>query len=177
MLPKQHNVGRFALCALPGGRLAPVVAAERYQFRVAGDEQGLSLGTVAHRAARILVADDDPAVRRFLKKLLEGVGYGVIEASDGKQVLSQVRAEHVVLVITDLVMPEQEGIETIQTLRRDFPGIGIIAISGAFEGQCLKAAQMLGADAALNKPVNIDLLLAKVTEVLQSRHACSPRPA
>lgn len=177
MLPRQHNVSRITLCALPGGRLAPVVAAERYQFRSLGDGQGFSVGTVAQGAAHILVADDDPAVRRFLRKLLEGVGYGVIEASNGKQVLSQVRAEHVILVITDLVMPEQEGIETIQTLRRDFPGIGIIAISGAFEGQCLKAAQMLGADAALKKPVNIDLLLDKVAEVLKSRRACSPQPA
>jgi CheY-like chemotaxis protein len=120
-------------------------------------------------AARILVADDAAGVRGFLRTVLEDRGYEVIEAADGRQALRQARAVRVDLVITDLVMPEQEGIETIQTLRREVPGIGIIAISGAFEGRFLKTAQMLGADAVLNKPVSADLLLAKVAEVLQLR--------
>jgi DNA-binding response OmpR family regulator len=134
-----------------------------------GIEQGLRGGPVRRAAARILVADDEPAVRGFLRKLLESAGYEVIEASDGKQVLLRVRTEHVGLVITDLVMPEKEGIETIQALRREFPGVGIIAMSGAFEGGCLGAARMLGAHAVLNKPVNIDLLLDRVAEVLKSQ--------
>jgi DNA-binding response OmpR family regulator len=66
-------------------------------------------------------------------------------------------------------MPEQEGIETIQTLRREAPGVAIIAISGAFGGEFLKTARLLGADAVLNKPVNGELLLAKVSEVLKMR--------
>jgi CheY-like chemotaxis protein len=77
------------------------------------------------------------------------------------------RAGQVDLLITDLVMPEQEGIEVIQALRRDAPGVGIIAISGAFGGQFLKVAQALGADAVLSKPVSGELLLAKVAEVLK----------
>ena len=93
----------------------------------------------------------------------------MIEAMDGKQALRQVLAGRVDLVITDLVMPEQEGIETIQALRRDAPGVGIIAISGAFEGQFLDTAAMLGAAAVLTKPVTAELLLAKVTEVLKTR--------
>jgi CheY-like chemotaxis protein len=88
---------------------------------------------------------------------------------DGKQALGQVRAGHVDLVITDLIMPEQEGIETIQALRRETPGVGIIAISGAFGGQFLKTAQMLGAAAVLNKPLTAELLLARVAEVLKAR--------
>jgi len=120
-------------------------------------------------AARILVADDETEVRGFLRKVLEGSGYEVIEAMDGKQALRQVLAGRVDLVITDLVMPEQEGIETIQALRRDAPGVGIIAISGAFEGQFLDTAAMLGAAAVLTKPVTAELLLAKVTEVLKTR--------
>ena len=119
--------------------------------------------------ARILVADDEAGVRGFLRAVLEQGGYEVIEAADGKQALRQARAGDVDLVITDLVMPEQEGIETIQALREEMPGIGIIAISGAFGGQLLKTAQLLGADAALTKPVSAELLLAKVAEVLESR--------
>jgi len=73
------------------------------------------------------------------------------------------------LVITDLVMPEQEGLETIQALRQDVPGTGIIAISGAFGGQFLQVAKALGADAILTKPIRAELLLNRVAEVLKSR--------
>ena len=64
---------------------------------------------------------------------------------------------------------EVEGIETIQALRKEAAGIGIIAISGAFEGQFLKTAQMLGADVVLNKPVSAETLLASVAQVLRVR--------
>jgi PAS domain S-box-containing protein len=126
------------------------------------------LGTPAP-AARILVVDDEAGVRCFLRKVLEQAGYEVTETANGKQALQHARAGGVDLVITDLVMPEQEGIETIQALRRDVPGIGIIAISGAFGGAFLKVAQLMGAAAVLNKPLNADLLLARVAEVLESR--------
>ena len=169
MLQRRPETGEIGLCAMPGGHSAPLVAAERYGFKTMDIEQGLRGGLVRRAAARILVADDEPAIRGFLRKLLESAGYEVVEASDGKQVLLRVRTEHVGLVITDLVMPEKEGIETIQALRREFPGVGIIAISGAFEGECLGAARMLGAHAVLNKPVNIDLLLDRVAELLKSQ--------
>ena len=120
-------------------------------------------------AARILVADDEPGVRGFLRAALEQGGYQVTEAANGKQALQEALAGHTDLVITDIVMPEQEGIETIRALRRDVPGVGIIAISGAFGGQFLKAAHLLGADAVLSKPVNAEVLLAKVAEVLKPR--------
>jgi CheY-like chemotaxis protein len=118
-------------------------------------------------AARIVVADDEAGVRSFLRLALEGGGYEVIEAEDGKQALREARSGRVDLVITDLVMPEQEGIETIRALRREMPQVRIIAISGAFGGQFLKAAEMLGADAVLLKPVSAQLLLTTVAEVLK----------
>ena len=68
------------------------------------------------RPARILVADDEPGVRSFLRKVLEGAGYEVMEAANGKEALQKVRAGGVDMLITDLVMPEQEGIETIMWL-------------------------------------------------------------
>ena len=108
-------------------------------------------------------------MRSFLRSALERAGYEVTEAEDGKQALEEARKGRVDLVITDIVMPEQEGIETIQALRKEIPGIGIIAISGAFGGQFLKTARMLGADASLGKPVSTELLLAKVAEVLKLR--------
>jgi CheY-like chemotaxis protein len=108
-------------------------------------------------------------VRGFPRATLEEGGYEVIEAADGKQALQQALAGGVDLVVTDIVMPEQEGIETIQALRKEIPGIGIIAISGRFEAPCLKMAGMLGAAAALAKPVGAQLLLARVAQVLKLR--------
>ncbi len=121
------------------------------------------------RPARIVVADDEPGVRSFLRLVLENGGYEVMEAANGKEALKEARAGRVDLVITDLVMPEQEGIETIRALRKDMPGIGIIAISGALGGQFLEAARLLGAQVVLSKPISAGLLLAKVAEVLKSR--------
>ncbi|MDP2998502.1 MAG: response regulator, partial [Bryobacterales bacterium] len=107
---------------------------------------------------RILVADDEAGVRGSLRATLEQGGYEVIEAEDGKQALRRAREGGVDLVITDLVMPEQEGIETIRALRKEIPDIGIIAISGKLEGPYLKMATVLGADAALAKPLAVELL-------------------
>jgi len=118
------------------------------------------------RARRIVVADDEVAVRRFLRMVLEQGGYEVFEAADGKQALKLAIANNADLVVTDLVMPEQEGLETIRAIRRRIPGVGIIAVSGAFGGTFLAAARMLGADAVLEKPVSAEALLDKVTEVI-----------
>ena len=117
--------------------------------------------------ARVVIADDETAVRAYLSAVLRDAGYEVIEAGDGRQALHEVRSQHVDLVITDLVMPEQEGLETIQALRREVPDVGVIAVSGAFGGQFLKMAKLLGADAALDKPVSPERLLATVAKVLQ----------
>jgi PAS domain S-box-containing protein len=123
----------------------------------------------AKRRGRILVADDEAGVRKFLRTILEDGGYEVIEAENGKQALEQARTRRFDLVITDLVMPEQEGIETIRALSREVAGIGIIAISGAYGGRYLEVARLLGAQAVLSKPVSPDLLLANVAASLRSR--------
>jgi CheY-like chemotaxis protein len=115
---------------------------------------------------KVLVVDDEPGIRRFLRSVLERAGYKVWEAADGRQALQSARAADLDLVLTDLVMPEQEGIETIRILRRDLPELKIIAISGAFGGEFLKVAEKLGADAVLRKPIDPSLLLARLREVL-----------
>ena len=66
-------------------------------------------------------------------------------------------------------MPEQEGLETIQAMRREAPGVGIIATSGAFQSKFLNTAQLLGADTVMTKPVAAVLLLAPVAEVVRTR--------
>jgi CheY-like chemotaxis protein len=126
-------------------------------------------GKVAGEAARILVVDDEEPVRRCLRAVLEEGGYSVAEAADGLQAIEELQRATPDLVITDLVMPGQEGIETIQALRRDHPSIGIIAISGAGEGRYLPMARLLGADATLPKPANPERVLAEVERILGKR--------
>jgi two-component system, cell cycle sensor histidine kinase and response regulator CckA len=120
---------------------------------------------------RVLIIDDDSAVREFLCELLAEAGYEVHSATDGDAGLSKVEREQISLVITDLVMPGREGIETVQMLRRRFPEVRIIAVSGAFDGEFLKAASRLGADATFPKPIDPDRLLPAVRALLSE-----PRP-
>jgi len=119
-------------------------------------------------SARILVVDDEDLVRSYLRDVLELAGYEVEEAEDGREALDLVRSGKINLLITDLVMPGQEGVETIQQLRREVPGLGIIASSG-YGGEFLRMARLLGADAVLPKPVKVDDLLASVQDVLKKR--------
>jgi hypothetical protein len=121
------------------------------------------------RPVRILVADDEVGVRSFLRTVLEDGGYEVLEAVNGKQAVEKVRAGLADLLITDLVMPEREGIETIRVLHKEAPGLGIIAISGTYSGPLLSVARLLGADAVLSKPVTPELLLTSVARVLKLR--------
>ena len=115
------------------------------------------------RAGRtVLVIDDDAAVSGLLQRILSGAGYHVLVAADGKMGMEAVEREAVDLVITDLVMPEQEGIETVNRLHVQRPNLPVIAISGAFGGSFLKAAAMLGAAATLAKPIAADELLRVV---------------
>jgi len=116
-------------------------------------------------ARRALVIDDDDFVRATIAAILETAGYDVIEASDGQQGLQQFLRNAVDLVITDILMPSKEGIETIVDIRQRDREVRIIAVSGGGNigsGSVLHAAQRLGADAVLSKPFTKDELLAKV---------------
>jgi CheY-like chemotaxis protein len=117
----------------------------------------------------ILVIDDDPAVRTLLERLLTDSGYEVFLAANGHAGLKIAEERAIDVAITDLVMPEGEGLETIPMLRAVRPEARIMAISGAFGGQYLKAAQLLGADCALPKPLDREALLDAVRELLARR--------
>jgi CheY-like chemotaxis protein len=120
-----------------------------------------------YKPARIVIADDDGGVRAFLSSVLEGAGYSVIGAEDGAAAIQALTSVQADLLITDLVMPGQEGIETIRSVRQTWPDLRIVAISGAFYGQFLRTAEVLGAKAVLQKPIRPDDLLRAVREVLQ----------
>jgi DNA-binding NtrC family response regulator len=118
---------------------------------------------------RILVIDDDAPFRGMLRQVLGREGYEVMEASNGKEGMALFRAEPTDLAISDILMPEQEGLQTIKELRRDFPEVKIIAISGGGHGgtmNFLNAATLLGAQRTLWKPFDLDELRQAVREVL-----------
>ncbi len=118
---------------------------------------------------RILVIDDEEKIRELLCKVMERAGHEVIEAENGRIGQRLFEAEPTDLVITDLIMPEQEGIETIQALKAKYPTVKIIAISGGGRLEpagYLSAAEGLGADRVFAKPFNIKELTDAVNELL-----------
>jgi CheY-like chemotaxis protein len=111
--------------------------------------------------AHLLVIDDDAGVREVIRLYLDGSGHRVIEAKDGYAGIKAFAQASFDLVITDIFMPDQDGIETIRMLRKLRPTIKIIAISGGIVGDklYLREAKSLGADCVLPKPFRrMDLL-------------------
>jgi len=112
--------------------------------------------------ARILVIDDDEQVLDMLYESLTREGYDVLRASNGEQGMRLYREEPVDLIITDLIMPEKEGIETIIELRQDFPDVKIIAMSGGGRigtKDYLNMAKIFGVQRTFTKPVAREQLL------------------
>jgi CheY-like chemotaxis protein len=119
--------------------------------------------------ARILVIDDEASVRKMLRHMLERAGHEVAEAEDGGVGLRFYREHPTDLIITDILMPDKEGIETILQLRKIHPQVKIIAISGGGhmnKHDLLVTAQRLGATRTLAKPFERQELLAAVQEAL-----------
>ena len=112
------------------------------------------------------MVDDEAEIQGLLRLFLKAVGYEVLEAADGRQAMTQSETHHVDLMITDLIMPGQEGIETIRLLHEQQPKLKIIAMSGALDSVFLEAANRLGAQATLAKPFNNEQLLETVRRVL-----------
>jgi len=119
---------------------------------------------------RILVIDDDINIREMLKECLERAEYEVLVASDGKAALKLHSANPVDLIITDIVMPEKDGLEIIMEFRRRFPEVKVIAISGGGKigaNEYLNIAKVLGVTKTFSKPFELRELLAAVRELLR----------
>lgn len=119
--------------------------------------------------ARILLVDDEPVILGLLGKMLCGAGHEIATAANGVEALKLARGTHFDLVITDLVMPEKEGIETIMDLHRETPTTKIIAMSGGGKGSAedyMAPARLLGAARTLTKPFSEQELRDAVASVL-----------
>jgi len=119
---------------------------------------------------RILIIDDEPQIRSMLRLMLERDGYEVIEAPDGIEGIRVYRQNPADLIITDLIMPNKDGIGMIIDLKQEFPDVKIIAMSGGGlnkpEGY-LKGAKKLGASCTLTKPIDREEMLRAVKNTLK----------
>lgn len=120
---------------------------------------------------RILVIDDEDQFRLMLRHMLEKEGYEILEAANGKEAVKMLRTAIPDLVITDILMPEMDGIEIILQLHREYPQLKIFAISGGggvYPEQYLQAAKTFGAIKIFEKPFERAELLAAIKDHLDS---------
>jgi DNA-binding response OmpR family regulator len=109
---------------------------------------------------KVLVIEDSPDLRNYLRLALEALGHAVATAENGRAALSYLARDGVDVMLTDLFMPEMDGIEIISTVRREFPRVRIIAMSGRPGVDYLAVAQELGAARILRKPFEMDQLMS-----------------
>jgi CheY-like chemotaxis protein len=117
--------------------------------------------------ARILIADDSPEFREWLSEVLTAAGHSVSSAGDGLEAQSLARQSLFDLAVTDISMPNGEGLGLIRALRKLQPDIKIIAISG-FDPETLQDARLLGASKTLRKPITATVLLECVKAVMSA---------
>jgi CheY-like chemotaxis protein len=119
--------------------------------------------------ADILVIDDDAQVRAWMRMALKSAGHQVREAGDGAEGVETFRRQPSDMIFCDLFMPGKEGLETIRELRREFPDMPVVAMSGGGRlghMDMLRAARLFGAVDVLQKPFGNDALLAAVEQAL-----------
>jgi len=119
----------------------------------------------------VLIVEDDKELREMLKTSLQRRNFSVFEALNGKDAIQHFKPTITDIVVTDLIMPDEDGLKVIMKLRQLKPSLKIIAISGggkAGPGSYLNLARMLGADAVYSKPFAMSDLLSKIEELMNS---------
>ncbi|MFC1673243.1 response regulator [Pseudomonadota bacterium] len=119
--------------------------------------------------ASVLVADDEELARFTIREILEAEGHTVVEAKNGVEAIDLFTKQPTDIIVTDIIMPDKEGIETIIELKRDHPGIKIVAISGGGRTRnldFLELAKRYGADAVLAKPFSEQELIDVINTLL-----------
>jgi CheY-like chemotaxis protein len=111
------------------------------------------------RIRRVLVVDDEPALLKAIATILQGEGFQVFTAKNGREARAMASEHQIDLLITDLGMPDEDGIELVRRLKAEGRELRIIAMSGTFGPDLLKAARLLGADSTLSKPMTASQLL------------------
>ena len=141
-------------------------------FRHTGAAMETTEVTTRFNLKHVLVVDDDELVRTLTKELFERIGCTVSVAENGHVALADIAARRPDLIVLDIIMPEKEGIETLVQVKRQYPEVKVIAISGGGRKQIddlLIIADRLGADAVLKKPIKPTILLDHAAQLLWGR--------
>lgn len=119
---------------------------------------------------KILIVEDEPNVRNFVKVYLEFEGYEVVEAKNGREGLERVKADQPDLVVTDIMMPEMDGVTFYKTLRQDekTKSLPVIVLTVKDEFEDIKYAYLIGVDEYITKPFDPQQLVRKIKEILPS---------
>ena len=117
---------------------------------------------------RVLVVDDEPEIRQMVRELLTRAGYDVTEAADGKLAIEALRKQPFDVVISDILMPEKDGLEVIMFLQRESPLTKCIAMSAPSNRVFLQSAQLLGATRVIEKPFTASELESAVRDLFES---------
>jgi DNA-binding NtrC family response regulator len=128
----------------------------------------------------ILLVDDDQDLRNLLERVLLRSGMAVHPAGDGRQAIKLLARQKFDLVVTDIIMPDVEGIELILKIRKEHPGLPIIAMSAGGRLKAdgyLKMAQTFGANQVLEKPFPIDVFVGEVRRLALSAGAAPADPS
>lgn len=137
------------------------------QLLAAASDAVLTRRIVTERPS-VLIADDEPSIRRLIRTALAAKGYDIVEASNGDEAVIALQCHDIDVVLLDLVMPKKEGLETIRSIKNKTTPVGVVAMSGATI-DCLKVARHLGADVTLRKPLVIQELINGVKLALAVR--------
>ena len=116
----------------------------------------------------ILLVEDDSDLSLLLKSALEQAGFTVIPTANGNQALAILKAQTPDLMLTDIVMPDREGLELVQLVRKSHPALPIAVMSGAFEGKFLSLATSFGANLVFRKPLDIKDLILQIRSLLDT---------
>lgn len=119
--------------------------------------------------AKIMIVDDDPITRRILVEIVGQAGHEVVQAEDGMHALRLFKESPADLVITDIFMPEKEGLELVRELMEEYPEVKLIAISGGSsltKFDSLDWVRMFGVKYAFSKPLDRDKILAAIDDLL-----------
>lgn len=130
-------------------------------------------GVTRNASERLFVVDDDEEMRDLLRKVLEKEGYRVSVAGDGRQALAVLAQEPFDLVVTDMLMPHDGGLELLATLHRMHPALPVIIVTAFGDWQSYTRALELGAAAFISKPLRMSELIAAVHNALAGRGAAA----
>lgn len=125
--------------------------------------------TTGPAPVRVLVVDDEPAIRRFLRTSLGSQGYDVLEAADAHSALAQLSRNAVDVLVLDLGLPDMDGIEVIRQLREEGSAVPIIVLSSRSDETAKVRALDLGADDYVTKPFGMDELIARLRAALRHK--------